>query len=203
MRKFLTLLSGIVCLISLPAISQQLFDPTGISYKPAPLTSETSEQTVPQIQAPNTGLFPELNNSSPYEPANTNTSNTTLNNANLTKKTNNKPSGDLQLILDNVEILNPPAGLALCIGKLYLQNDTDLPLQNLSAEIMFGSIPLSIQFSNVAPGTTQEQGIALAGPSCNQLLGAPKLDIQTCTIPGVSVDDCKSQVKYVPVPSAR
>lgn len=195
MRKFLTLLTGIGCLISLPAISQQLFDPTSVSYKPAPLASEPSETTARQIQTPDTGLFPELAGAT-AAPA----EQTTPNQPTQPKA---KRSGAIQLILDDVEILNPPAGLALCIGKLRLQNDTDIVLQNLSAEITFGSIPLSVQFSNVAPGATQEQGAALAGPSCNQLLGAPKLDIKTCAMPGVSLNDCKSQVKYVPISNAR
>lgn len=198
MRKFLTLLTAICCLMGLPAVSQQLFDPSGISYKPAPLASEPTEPSVPQIQTPDTGLFPELagTNAAPAEQ-------TAPATANLPTRTQTKRTGALQLILDDVEILNPPAGLALCIGKLRLQNNTDTVLQNLTVEITYGSIPLTIQFGNVAPGANQEQGTALAGSSCNQLLGAPKLDIKTCTMPGVSADDCKSQVKYVPISNAR
>lgn len=197
MHKILTLIAGIGCLISLPSAAQQLFDPSTVNYKPAPLTNEISETPTSQIVTPNTGLFPELEQTQPTTQA------TSQPAAQSAARTQTRRSGAMQLILDDVEILNPPAGLALCMGKLRLQNDTDTTLQNLSLDITFGTIPLSVQFSNVAPGASQEQNAALAGPSCNQLLGAPKLDIKTCVVPGMSLNDCKAQIKYVPIANAR
>lgn len=130
-------------------------------------------------------------------------------------KKKQQESGELQLILDDVTIVNPSAGLQICSASLLLKNNTDQTINSIQMDVNYGpENPISASFGTTEPDQTNKSGMGMAGPGCNLLLTSePEIVIKNCTIAYVdstgkqktrnAKDECQGKMKFVPIPDAQ
>lgn len=192
-----TFLIGSVCLLWGLSAMAQGFDFDMGQYKPAPQTgtneaqpavfpdtptevTETVVETFDGAVDPN--LFPEL---------------ARLPNAQVKKK----KSGSIDLTIENIQIITPLAGPSLCTGEISLKNNTDETIKQFGVTFNAKTVPYPFSFSNLAPDQEMRQNIGTAGSGCEEFLNNPNMEVTNCIAEKMSVEECKGNVKLIPIPT--
>lgn len=187
MKKIL-LTTALTALLYPAASWAQRFDAETVQYQ-RPQTTAEQPATAAQPAFARTngnGLFPELRGSE--QPA-ARTSG---------RGDQQQASQNIILSQDDVEIMTPPVGLAVCFAKMILKNNTPYTIGTIEIQAKFGQITNGISFGGVAPGGEQTQQLAFAGPSCQQMLGTPTISVVSCS-GDLTTEQCAGLLKFEPI----
>lgn len=115
-----------------------------------------------------------------------------------------KDAGLIRLVVNDVQIINPPlGGVSLCQGTLTAENNTNVTLEALSLSLTYGALPVPVQFGGVPAYGNQTKSMAFAGENCKNLLNVPQIKVENCVAGPMSLAECESKLKYVPIEGAR
>lgn len=134
--------------------------------------------------AQNTGdLFPELGRANGTQP-----------------KRESKDAGLIKIIIDNVQIINPPMnGISLCTGTLTMENNTNVTVDVMNLAVKYGNLSIPVTFRGVASYGKQDQAVAFAGENCKSFLNVPVMTVENCVAGPMTLGECQAKIKYVPI----
>lgn len=203
------LLIGAISLLSM-SVSAQMLDSDFAPVNPSATQPETMQQPIdfsipqpsPAVQAriesrqnipvnqngadvvpQGQGLFPEL--------AGTTSSH----------QQTEQQSKEIELIIDNVSIVNPPLnGISFCVATLTAKNGLNVTIQALELMLTYGTLEVPVSFSGLAAqGGEQTQQLGWAGVNCNKMLDVPNVKVVKCDAPSLSVAACQEKINYLPL----
>lgn len=187
MKLFLISLSVLLIGSSALAQSQGLFpELNGRIQTPRPVpTAPVETDGVARPTTP-TSLFPELKTNHQLEQE--------------AENAMQPMSGNLRLVIDNVNSTLPPArNFSYCSATMTLENETSRRLESLTVSLTFGETGVQLSFQNVDKKARQKQDLTLAGNICQSILAMPQMEVVSCKMTGVSEDACKKRVEFVPI----
>ena len=101
------------------------------------------------------------------------------------------------MFLDEVNsTITPNPISSFCFATVRLQNQLKRTLNSFQARLTFGSIPITFNAKNVAPGAISSQEITLAGPACTQITGTPEIAITRCAVENMSDRQCQNRFLF-------
>lgn len=178
-----------------PASMQQPMDFSIPQPSPAVQARIDSQQNVPDNQnAPGNqnvaenssqgqGLFPELAANTPSSP------------------NTEQQSKEIELIIDNVSIVNPPLnGISFCVATLTAKNGLNVTIEALDLMLRYGTLDVPVSFAGLtAQGGEQTQQLGWAGVNCNKMLDVPNIKVVKCVAPSMSAAACQEKINYLPL----
>ena len=111
------------------------------------------------------------------------------------------PKGQEDFIVitpERVQIITPSVNrFQFCMAGLTLQNNTKHNIKALKITADYSPVQMPLTFGATPAGETYTGRFYLAGSACQQLLTVPKITVDVCQADGMSVEECKSAVKYI------
>ena len=99
---------------------------------------------------------------------------------------------------EQVQIVTPSVNrFQFCMAGLTLLNNTKHNIKALKITADYSPVQMPLTFGATPAGESYTGRFYLAGTACQQLLTTPKITVDVCQADGMSVQECKSAVKYI------
>lgn len=187
MKLFLGSLFFILIGTGVTAQSQGLFpELSGLTQANRSVEATQNEAVKPNTSTQPAPLFPEIKTNRQLEQE--------------AEDAMQPSSGNLRLVIDNVNSTLPPArNFSYCSATMTLENETGRKVDSIEIVLTFRESKVKMNFKNVDKKGRQTQDLTLAGDICQSILTVPLVDVTSCKMVGVSEDACKKRVEFVPI----
>lgn len=99
---------------------------------------------------------------------------------------------------EEVQIITPSVQrFQFCRAGLTLLNNTKYNIKNVKITADYSPVQMPLTFGSTPAGGSYSGRFFLAGTACQGLLGTPKITVDVCQADGMTVEECKSAIKYI------
>ena len=98
------------------------------------------------------------------------------------------------LSVKDVKIMDSGLGQKICSLSLQVVNNTPRLLKHLSLKAKWGDASFPAEFNNIPIVRNDQLDIALAGSVCRDLLTDVTYDVISCSMEGLSEEQCKMRI---------
>lgn len=105
------------------------------------------------------------------------------------------------LFIDNAKAtLTPIRNASFCTADFIAANKLKKELKQISGTFTIGEMQKNFIFNNIPVNTAAGAHYTFVGTSCEQILNAPKVEVNTCQVDGWSEKKCLDKIMFLAIP---